>query len=109
MLPMPGQGRGRVLAGEVREPRGDRGGGRGGWGRGRGELRGDPQLHPAAAGVGAQWEAVEAAGVCQPRHQARRDEPAGAARPEAAAEAGQGDGHLPGQNILELKTNSHEV
>ena len=50
MLPMSGQGGGRVLAGEVREPRGDRGGGRGGGGRGRGELRGDPQLHPAAAG-----------------------------------------------------------
>ena len=50
MLPMPGQGGGRVLAGEVREPRGDRGGGHGGGGRGRGELRGDPQLHPAAAG-----------------------------------------------------------
>ena len=59
--------------------------------------------------VGAQWEAVEAAGVGQPRHQARRDEPAGAARPEAAAAAGEGDGHLPGEKILELQTNFHEV
>ena len=62
--------------------------------------------------VGAQWEAVEAAGVGQPRHQARRHEPPGAARPEAAAEAGEGDGDLPGiraanEHSRSLKFHNH--
>ena len=58
---------------------------------------GDPGQHPAAPGVGGGGEAVAPVGQLHPRHQAGRDEPAGAAGPEAAAETGQGDRDMSGE------------
>lgn len=46
-------------------------------------------------GVGGGHAAMDPAGVQHPQHQDGRGAPPGAAGPEAAAAAGQGDGHLP--------------
>lgn len=46
-------------------------------------------------GVGRRHTAMDPAGVQHAQHQDGRGASPGAAGPEAAAEAGQGDGHLP--------------